>query len=150
VTVDDLNDTGLGYVAAACKKAGADVTLLSWNVNLRMEDFQRKLLELRPHVVGIKVFTTLFKGTHETLHCIRETLPDAITLIGGPHPSTSCPEDLFVEFEGLLDYALAGEGEYGIAALIEKIRTAGNKPQEGSDTDNPLITFDEIESQCKV
>lgn len=128
VTVEPLNDTGLGYLAAACKKLGADVTLLSWNVNLDLAAFQQKLLELRPEIVGLKVFTTLFKESYETLRCIRTTLPEAITVIGGPHPSTSCPEDLFTEFEGLLDFAIAGDGELSIVALIEQVFAAGGKP----------------------
>ena len=127
-TVEALNDTGLGYVAAACKRAGAAVALLSWNVNLDMEAFRRKLVELRPDIVGLKVFTTMFRESYETLRCVREALPEAITLIGGPHPSTSRPEDLFVEYDGLLDFAIAGDGEYGVASLIDQIRIAGGKP----------------------
>lgn len=127
VTVTNLNDIGLGYLAAACKKSGADVTLLSWNVNLDLAAFQQKLLELRPDIVGLKVFTTLFKESYETLRCIRTTLPGAITIIGGPHPSTSRPEDLFTEFDGLLDFAIAGDGEVGVVALIEKTLVAGGK-----------------------
>lgn len=148
VTVDDLNDNGLGYVAAAGKKAGADIMLLGWNVNLSMDDFQQKLLELRPHIVGIKVFTTHFKETRETLRCIRETLSDAITLIGGPHPSTSRPEDLFVEFDGLLDYAIAGDGEYGIASLIEKVRVAGGKPDVKSLAGVPGLIYRNNDTVC--
>jgi anaerobic magnesium-protoporphyrin IX monomethyl ester cyclase len=129
VTVSALNDAGLGYVAAACKQAGADVTLLSWNVNLDKEAFRRRLLELRPDVVGLKVFTTMFNESYQTLRCVRETLPDAITVIGGPHPSTSRPEDLFVEFDGLLDFAVVGDGEHGIVALLDQVRIAGGKPK---------------------
>ena len=128
VTVTNLNDTGLGYLAAACKKSGTNVTLLSWNVNLDPAAFQQKLLELRPDIVGLKVFTTFFKESYETLRCIRTTLPGAITLIGGPHPSTSRPGDLFTEFDGLLDFAVAGDGEVGVVALIEEVLAAGGKP----------------------
>ncbi|MCK4784755.1 MAG: B12-binding domain-containing radical SAM protein [Desulfobacteraceae bacterium] len=128
VTVPALNDGGLGYVASACDKVGADVTLLSWNTNLDKIAFRQKLLELRPEVVGLKVFTTMFKEAYETLRCVRETLPDAITVIGGPHASTSRPEDIFVEFEGLLDFAIAGDGENGIVGLLDEIAAAGGKP----------------------
>jgi hypothetical protein len=53
VTVPDLNDGGLGYVAAACQKAGADVSFFSWNTNLDMETFRNKLLEIRPVVAFV-------------------------------------------------------------------------------------------------
>lgn len=139
--VPALNDTGLGYIAAACKKAGADVTLLSWNANLDIEAFQCKLLELRPDIVGLKVFTTMFRETYETLHCVRETLPSAITIIGGPHPSTSCPEDLFIEFDGLIDFAIAGDGENGVVELIDQIRVAGGKPERQKIADVPGLIY---------
>ena len=129
VTVPALNDGGLGYIAAACKKTGADVAFLSWNTNLDMETFRNKLLEIRPDVVGLKVFTTMFKEAYQTLRCIRETLPDAITLIGGPHPSTSRPSDLFIEFDGLLDFAVAGDGEHGLIELLDQVGIAGGRPE---------------------
>jgi len=120
-------DIGLGYVAAACTKAGADVTLLSWKDNMDIGSFQRKLLEIEPDIVGIKVFTTLFRESYETLRSIREVLPKAITVMGGPHPSTSRPEDIFTEFDGLLDFAFAGDGESGIVGLMEQVCDAGGK-----------------------
>jgi anaerobic magnesium-protoporphyrin IX monomethyl ester cyclase len=114
----NINDNGLGYVAAACKAAGADVTLFSWNVNLDLATFSARLRELRPALVGLKVFTTNFHYAHATLKAVREALPDAVTVIGGPHPSTSEPANLFLEFGDLLTYAIAGDGEAGMRALV--------------------------------
>ena len=148
VTVSALNDTGLGYVASACKRAGVDVTLLSWNTNLDRDAFRRKLLELRPDVVGLKVFTTMFREAYNTLRCIRDTLPDAITVIGGPHPSTSRPEDLFVEFDGLLDYAIAGDGECGIVALLDQIELAGGRPKSRSLSGVPGLIYPNGDELC--
>ena len=148
VTVPALNDGGLGYIAAACKKAGVDVSFLSWNSNLDIEAFRKKLLEIRPDVVGLKVFTTMFKEAHATLRCIRETLPDAITLIGGPHPSTSRPSDLFVEFEGLLDYAIAGDGEHGLAGLLDQVSIAGGKPESQKLSEVPGLIYQNEVKVC--
>ncbi len=121
-------DIGLGRTEAACTREGADVTLLSWKDNLEIMDFKRKLLEIEPDIVGVKVFTTLFKESYETLRSIREVLPNAVTVIGGPHPSTSRPEDIFAEFGNLLDFAIAGDSESGIVELIKQVRIAGGKP----------------------
>jgi anaerobic magnesium-protoporphyrin IX monomethyl ester cyclase len=148
VTVPALNDGGLGYIAAACKKAGADVTFLSWNTNLDMETFRKKLLEIRPDVVGLKVFTTMFKESYETLHCIRETLPNTITLIGGPHPSTSRPSDLFIEFDGLLDFAIAGDGERGLVELLDQVSIAGGKPESRSLSGVPGLIYQNGDEVC--
>ena len=141
VTGTNMADPGLGYVARACEQARANTTLLSWNTNLNHEAFRRRLLELRPDIVGIKVFTTMFRDCYETLLCVRETLPDAITLIGGPHPSASRPEDLFVEFDGLLDFAIAGDGERGIAALVKQVHIAGGKPPPAMLSDIPGLVY---------
>lgn len=141
ITVPDFNDTGLGYIAAACKKASADVTLLSWNVNWSIETFRQKLLKFRPDVLGLKVFTTMFRESYDTLRCVRETLPDAITVIGGPHPSTSRPEDIFLEFDELLDFAIAGDGEHGIVELAKQISAAGGKPRPEALTAIPGLIY---------
>ncbi len=148
VTVPALNDGGLGYIAAACKNTGADVSFLSWNTNLDMETFREKLLELRPDVVGLKVFTTMFKEAQETLRCIRETLPDAITLIGGPHPSTSRPSDLFVEFEDMLDFAIAGDGEHGFIELLDQVGIAGGKPESRQLSGVPGLIYQNDDEVC--
>ena len=121
-------DIGLGYIEAACTKEGADVTLLSWKDNLGIRDFQQKLLEIKPDIVGVKVFTTLFNESYETLRSIREVLPNAVTVIGGPHPSTSRPEDIFAEYGSLLDFAFAGDSETGIVELIKQVRIFGGMP----------------------
>jgi len=121
-------DIGLGRVEAACTKAGADVTLLSWKDNLETGDFQQKLLEIEPDIVGVKVFTTLFNESYETLCSTRKVLPNVVTVIGGPHPSTSRPEDIFAEYGSLLDFAIAGDSESGIVELIKQVRIAGGKP----------------------
>lgn len=116
-----VNDNGLGSLAASCVREGADVTLLGWNYNYSLDLFRQKLLELNPDVVGIKVFTTHFLRAYLTLQVIRDTLPKAIIVIGGPHPSTTPPEHLFLEFKGLIDFAIAGDGENGIVALMRML-----------------------------
>jgi anaerobic magnesium-protoporphyrin IX monomethyl ester cyclase len=148
ITVSSLNDPGLGYLASACEQAGADVTLLSWNVNLDRPAFRQKLLDLRPDIVGLKVFTTMFREAYETLRCVREVLPEAITIIGGPHPSTSRPEDLFVEFDGLLDLAVAGDGERAMTALLEAIRNAGSRPKASELSGIPGLIYRNGEKTC--
>jgi len=148
VSVDALNDTGLGYLEAACRRAKVDVTLLSWNVNLDMKAFQQKLLELQPDVVGFKVFTTMFRESYNSLRCVRDTLADAITIIGGPHPSTSRPEDLFIEFEGLIDFAMAGDGEQGIIEFLDQIRTADGKPKGHGLSKIPGLIYQNGDKIC--
>ncbi len=123
-----LNDVGLGYVASSCAEAGADVVLTSWDTRLDPDLLRDKLASSQPRLVGLKVFTTSFREAQATLRIVREVLPDAVTMIGGPHPSTSTPEDLFAEFDGLLDFAIAGDGERGAADLVKLVRSASGMP----------------------
>lgn len=114
-----VNDNGLGSIAAICKRELCDVTIFGWNINLDENEFSKKLIELSPDIVGIKVFTTHFRHVYNTLKIIKKTIPSAVVIIGGPHPSASRPEDLFEEFEGLIDYAVAGDGEDAILNIIK-------------------------------
>jgi len=122
-----VNDNGLGYVTASCKDAGAEVTLYSWNNNFTSDGCREKLSSINPDIVGVKVFTAHFERVFNTLKIIRETLRDAVVVIGGPHVSTSKPEDLFIEFEGLIDYAISGDGEEAIRVFINEFREACKK-----------------------
>lgn len=139
--VEAMNDNGLGYIAASCKEAGIEVTIFSWDKNMDLDTFRRKLIDINPDIVGLKVFTCHFRSAYYTLNLIRETLPDTITIIGGPHPSTSRPEDLFYEFDGIIDYAIAGDGELSVVSLIEKIRSVGRKPDSEDLRDIPGLIY---------
>jgi len=112
------NDNGLGYLASACKAAGADVRINSWNEPLALEAFREQLRSFQPDVVGVKVFTPWFRQARATLSAVREESPSTWTIIGGPHPSTSRPDDLFDEFNGLIDFAVAGDGENAMKVLL--------------------------------
>lgn len=137
-----LNDNGLAYIAASCKKIGVkDTTLLSWNLNLNSITFRQKLIELNPNLVGIKVFTTFFKQVYDMLCIVRTTLPDAITIIGGPHPSTTKPEVIFEEFNGLVDFAISGDGEVGIAELVRNIQSYGRQISEDNLQNIPGLIY---------
>lgn len=136
-----INDNGLGFIAAAFESVGANVTLFSWNMNLSKEMFQQKLLEIRPDIFGLKVFTVNIVEALNTLQIVREILPEAIILIGGPHPSMSKPEDVFFDFGDLIDYAIAGDGESSVVALANLINAAGGKPEVGKLIDVPGLIY---------
>jgi len=125
---DSLNDSGLGYVAASCVRAGAEVTLLSWDTDLDRDGLRLALLQYQPDVVGVKVLTPLFRAATTTLQVVRNTLPRAITVIGGPHPSTTPPAVLFTEFGHLIDYGVAGDGELAMAGLLSCIAPDPGQP----------------------
>jgi|GEM_PF-2052570 len=119
--VAPCNDVGLGYLASACVASGAVVELIGWDTPLDARLLRQRLRDFTPDVVGVKVFTPWFRETLKTLQLVRQELPGTITIIGGPHASTSHPEDLFAEFNGVLDFAIAGDGECGMKALLGRL-----------------------------
>ncbi len=117
-----VNDNGLAMIGAAAKAAGSETTIWSWDRNYSGEDVARYLRETKPDVVGIKTFTTHFQWVLDTLKVIRADAPDARILLGGPHATTSAPDDLFDEFPGLFDFVIAGDGELAVSRLIALIK----------------------------
>lgn len=113
-------DLGIGYLANAIKKAGHKVSLLSWNMKLSGSDFNRFLIENKFDVIGIKVFTNNLTAANKTIKIIRSKLPETIIVVGGPHPSSSEPEDIIIDFEDC-DFAIRGEAEIGLPNLLDYV-----------------------------
>ncbi len=119
-----IPDLGLGYLAAAALRGGHAVRVIDWNPRLTPEQYRRRLRQVRPRAVGIKVFTVNFLAVRQTMAMIREELPDATLIIGGPHPSMAPAEFLFEEFPDT-DLALRGEAETALPQLLEQLREVG-------------------------
>ncbi|WP_028320464.1 B12-binding domain-containing radical SAM protein [Desulfatiglans anilini] len=118
-------DIGQGYLAALARQSGHSVAYLDCLVEpCSYLDFRRRLEAFRPDIVGIKVFSCDVPSAAEMLRIVQETLPGAVTVIGGPHPSCESPENLFEQFPGL-DYAFAGEAEPGFQAFLSQLEQTG-------------------------
>lgn len=113
-------DLGLGYIATAVKNAGHDVCLQSWNMDPSAENFKRYLKENKFDVIGIKVFTKDVAAANKTIRLIRSASPDSAIVMGGPHQSTSEPNDVMEDFHEC-DFAIRGEAETGFPLLIKHI-----------------------------
>src|SRR5512145_651622 len=81
-------DLGILYLGTALKNRGFDVTLLDCpKERFSFVDF-RKFLESRNFdVVGIRCFSRDHNYVHHHLKIVRQILPEAMTLVGGPHAS---------------------------------------------------------------
>lgn len=113
-------DIGLGYLATALKKSGHAVFVRDWNMNPSVSDFIMWLSENSPDVIGLKVFTKDVYAAKKTIAQIRETLPNSIVIIGGPHPSAVDPEELMDDF-AYCDFAIKGEAESILPSLLYEI-----------------------------
>ena len=106
---------GILYLAAALREASHDVALA---LSAR-PDFERRLPEFDPDVVGFSVTTGFHPYYLEVNRKVKELLGRRVlSVFGGPH-TTFFPE--IVEEDGV-DVVCRGEGEGAIVDLVEALR----------------------------
>lgn len=118
---------GLAYLAAAIKENRADdveiIDTIALNYNLK--DLQEHLQRIKSDVVGISILTPMYLVAKDTIKIVRETLKDAIIIVGGPHV-TIFPKETLKENNDI-NYAVIGEGEETIIELLESIEKNKSK-----------------------
>ncbi len=121
---------GLGYLAAAARRAGHDVALFDGpGLHGDARALERTLERWRPDVVGIQLFSCDVSAVRDCLALVRRTLPEAITLIGGPHVN-GVPELAMAQLPDAR-LGLHGESEPGLLALLQRL-DAGRSPEDPS------------------
>ena len=109
---------GLGYLATALRPEHEVDIIDGPKVGLNPRKFARILAESKPDMVGFNVVSMDIYTAAVYLKVVREILPEAVTVVGGPHPSGE-PEDTFYSYAPDLDYAFVGEAEKGIRVLAD-------------------------------
>ena len=112
-----MPNTGLVRVATACHHAGHEVRVAEvWAQGLTTAKLRRLIEEFQPDVVGSTAITTTLYSAMSFLKFAKRVRPEAVTVIGGVHPTlspletlASCPE---------IDYAVLGEGEDTVVELL--------------------------------
>ena len=112
---------GIGYIAAVLEKNNFDVKI----IDARVEGYtQAKLLkilkELNPDIAGLTFTTENRFDAFDTMRRIRETVPNAILVAGGPHVSLAADDTLTHIAE--LDYVVRGEGEHSFLELLNSLK----------------------------
>lgn len=112
---------GICYVAASLLKHGHEVKIIDCDTE---EDYLKTIVDtcnnFKPDMVGLYSFTWTFRRVVSLANKIKELLPSAILVIGGPNVC-SFPK-LSVEL-GPFDYGVRGEGEETIIELMELIES---------------------------
>lgn len=111
---------GLGYLANAIKDKHEVKILDCMKEDCAISDYAGYLAAFKPDVVGVQCFTYDIFIVADYLKTTRHVLPDAITIIGGPHP-TAMPEESMDFFGNALDYAFRSEAEEGLPELLKLI-----------------------------
>ncbi len=121
---------GLAYLAAVAEKEGHEVRILDCARGMGWDSIREVGLTFKPDVVGMTATTLTFKNAVKTAHLIRETLPHASIVVGGPHP-TADPEK--ATSTQAFDFLVLGEGEVTFIELLRHL--AGNGAARPDDID---------------
>ncbi|MBI5148599.1 B12-binding domain-containing radical SAM protein [Candidatus Pacearchaeota archaeon] len=118
---------GLALISAYAKKHGfKDINLIDLRTLNGWDDFKRKLLELKPMVIGLGGVSVDFGVTLKCAELVKWYNKECIVIVGGPHASIM-PEDALKN--GNIDYVITGEGEVSFTELLTRINN-GRKPKE--------------------
>ena len=122
-------DAGILYLATALRNKGFRVTLLDCSrEHMTFRDF-KAFLETDPYdVVGFRCYSRDHNYVSHHLRIVRQTLPQALTLVGGPHPS-ALPEFVLNAMPDL-DFAWKAEAEEGLPVLLSLFAVYGKKLPE--------------------
>ncbi|MCL5948873.1 MAG: B12-binding domain-containing radical SAM protein [Candidatus Bathyarchaeota archaeon] len=105
---------GLGYIAAALKKQGAEVELVDCTF-MHFREAVERIKRAKPQIVGFYSMFSMKKTTLELAHALRdEGLGGCLFVVGGPLPSWA-PEG----FLDVFDVVAVGEGEQTMIELVE-------------------------------
>jgi anaerobic magnesium-protoporphyrin IX monomethyl ester cyclase len=108
---------GLASIAGAIRDRGHDARFLDLSYRYYDADLVRRtLLAERPDVVGVTATTPLMNQARDLSYLIKDTLPDAVTVIGGAHPSGLPARTLH---ESAFDFVAAGEADHTVADLLD-------------------------------
>lgn len=112
---------GLAYLGGALRAGGHEAALFDcvregWGG----DDLRRALERWRPDLVGVTATTPEIQGAVEAASQARECAPRVV--VGGPHVSLLPRETLS---HRCFDFAVAGEGEEALLALLDALRGGG-------------------------
>lgn len=108
---------GIAGIAAVLEQNGYEVYAFDFYYS-EWNEVEETIRNVQPSVVGISVFSEQRASTYRLITYIRETLPSATIVLGGPHP-TFLYEQLLTFFP--VDACVIGEGEQTFLELIRAL-----------------------------
>jgi len=116
-----IPNLGLGYLAAVLENNGHTVNILDCaKTRMNHRTYRDYLVDEKPDVVGIQMYTCDFSSTKECVDMAKHVNSGIVTIAGGPHPSGD-PEGAMKIRN--LDYAFSGEAELGLPRLLQYIES---------------------------
>lgn len=115
-----VHPLGIMMIAAQARESGhADVHIL----DMKVEDWDpeqcvEELVQLAPDVIGLSAMTYEAGCMHALAKLVRERLPRATIVCGGPHPSVAADDVLR---DTNVDLVVRGEGEFTFAEVLDGV-----------------------------
>ncbi|MFX1293283.1 MAG: B12-binding domain-containing radical SAM protein [Promethearchaeota archaeon] len=111
---------GLAYIAAMLEEDGHIVKALDAACfQIPPEKSQKWIKKYNPDLVGIQAFTSSVNYAVDYANAVKEAVPNAKVMLGGPHP-TFMPEQT-LNYSKSIDFCLRGEGEYTSVHLVNAL-----------------------------
>lgn len=121
---------GIAYIAAILEKNGYQVRMFDCVVRAPQSELTDFLKKEKPDIVGITAMSLAFGAAKMIAGNIRDILPRAVIVIGGPHVSALPGE---VMHSGIFDIGVIGEGEITFLYLVRRIEESGLNDLEDID-----------------
>ena len=136
---------GLAHLSSAAKAQGFDVDLIDLRALSGWDEFREELLRRRPDVAALTMMSVDYNPASEAASIIRDTLPETVIVVGGPHPTIMVEE---VAELPVFDYVITREGEVTFPWLLGELRD-GRRPDsrvlEGEVPDLDNLPFSDRE-----
>ena len=109
---------GIGYLAAVLEKNGYTVDVIDCQVQKpTKKELENELNRLQPDVIGVTSTTLTYKSATEIVKTAKESCPDSLTIMGGPHVTVLDEQTLNEQPE--VDIVVRGEGEQTLLELVD-------------------------------
>lgn len=117
---------GLCSLAAAATARGLAIDLIDLRALRDWEHLRAEVARRGSDVFGLTMMSVDYNPVMRAIAVIKEALPSATVVVGGPHPSI-LPDSVLAN--PLVDYIVIGEGEITFPRLLEAI-VAGHPPAQ--------------------
>jgi anaerobic magnesium-protoporphyrin IX monomethyl ester cyclase len=116
---------GLAILAPCATAAGVTVDLLDLRALRGWDHFREQLLARQPDVVGVSMMSVDYNPARQCLEITRQALPEAVTVVGGPHPTIMLDE---VKDDPAIDYIFLGEAEITFPEFLGRLQRGETFP----------------------
>lgn len=129
----------MAFPRLAAAATGLDTRVVPLSTPASTRDAVKVVRRLNPAFVGIQVFTHNRRRSLAIASALKEGLPRASLLLGGPH-ITYCAPDQLRDFAQLADFLIAGDGEIALDSVL----TSSPRAQPGTIVRMPVRDLDSL------